>query len=336
MNWCKVAAAVFVSAVACGDDPIEPDPLYPATVVVSPETGKMEMFGDTLHLTATVRDQNGDVMDSVSVEWSTGDPLVATVTARGVVSARGSGAVGIRATAGAVSDTATVNVDLFQRDALLELYESLNGDDWTEKDNWGTETALGTWHGVVTDEDGNVSTVNLRDNNLSGEIPSEIKLLKHLRILDLSFNDYITGVIPSEIGEMENLTELLLHHNALTGSIPSVITNLTNLVILDFHRNQLTGPLPERLGDLTNLGYLSVWGNELTGSVPASLGDLTGLRSVLIYGTHLSGPLPRTLTNLTLTTFLWQATDLCSPPDDDFQDWLETINYMLGGSPCDQ
>ena len=287
-------------------------------------------------VTATVRDQYGDVMNSVSVEWSTEDPLVATVTTEGVVSARGSGAVGIQATAGAVSDTATITVELFQRDALLKLYESLNGDDWAEKDNWGTEAALGTWHGVETDEDGNVTTVNLRENNLSGKIPSEIKLLKHLRILDLSFNDSITGVMPPEIGEMESLTELFLHHNSLTGTIPSAIANLTNLVILDFHRNQLTGPLPEWLGDLPNLGYVSVWGNELTGSVPASLGNSISLNGILIHATDLSGPLPRTLTNLTLVTFLWQYTDLCSPPDDEFQDWLETITVMRGGSPCDQ
>lgn len=336
MNWYKVVAAVFASAVACGGDPTEPEPPQPATVVVSPEAGKMEMFGDTLHLTATVRDQNGNVMDSVSVEWSTEDSLVATVTTKGIVSAQGSGGVGIQATAGAVSDTAAITVDLFQRDALLKLYESLNGDDWTEKRNWGTRTMLGTWHGVVTDEDGNVSNVMLPSNNLRGEIPSEIKLLKYLRVLNLMFNDHVTGVIPPEIGEMENLEEISLHHNSLTGPIPSVIADLSNLATLDIHHNQLTGPLPEWLGGLSNLSYLSVWGNDLTGSVPASLGNLTALEGLLIYATSLSGPLPRTLTSLTLTEFIWHDTDLCSPPDDEFQDWLETIRIMRGGSPCDQ
>ena len=197
--------------------------------------------------------------------------------------------------------------------------------------------SLGTWRGnSSTGEDGNVSVVGLPRNNLIGEIPSEIKLLKYLRVLNLMFNESVTGVIPLEIGEMENLTELSLHHNSLTGPIPSVIANLTNLATLDLHHNQLTGPLPEWLGDLSNLSYLSVWGNDLTGSVPASLGNLTALEGLLLYDTNLSGPLPRTLTELTLTTFLWHNTDLCSPPDDEFQDWLETISLMRGGSPCDQ
>ena len=131
-----------------------------------------------------------------------------------------------------------------------------------------------------TGEDGNVSVVGLPRNNLIGEIPSEIKLLKYLRVLNLMFNESVTGVIPLEIGEMENLTELSLHHNSLTGPIPSVIANLTNLATLDLHHNQLTGPLPEWLGDLSNLSYLSVWGNDLTGSVPQldCLGGVVTLR----------------------------------------------------------
>ncbi|MDE2796492.1 MAG: hypothetical protein OXL34_16885 [Gemmatimonadota bacterium] len=53
MGKCRVVVAVFLSAVACGDDVTEPESLYPATVVVSPETGRTETFADTIHLTAT-------------------------------------------------------------------------------------------------------------------------------------------------------------------------------------------------------------------------------------------------------------------------------------------
>ena len=330
-----VVAAVLLSAGGCDGDPIEPS-LRPETIEVSPETGRMVMFGDVLRLTATVRDQNGDTMSSAAVQWSTEDSLVATVTRDGIVSARGSGVVRVQATAGAVSDAATITVDLFQRDALMKLYGSLNGDDWIRNGGWGTRTMLGTWHGVETDEDGNVARLELTRNNLNGEIPSEVKFLSYLRGLNLSFNDSLSGNIPPEIGELENLTELSLHHNSLTGPIPSGIANLTNLDTLDIHHNQLTGPLPEWLGDLSNLSYLSVWGNELTGPLPASLGNLTDLYRLWVNINDLSGPLPRTLTGLTLGLFYWRNTDLCSPQDDEFQNWLETVPDMFGGPPCDQ
>ena len=53
MNGSRIVAPVFLPAAACGDDATEPESLYPATVVVSPATGELELFADTLHLTAT-------------------------------------------------------------------------------------------------------------------------------------------------------------------------------------------------------------------------------------------------------------------------------------------
>lgn len=337
MNGSRIVAAVLLSAAACSGDTTEPESLHPATVVVSPATGEMEKFADTLHLTATVRDQNGDEMDSVTVEWSTENSRLATVTAEGVVIARGGGVVGITATAGAVSDTATITIRLAQRDGLLKFYESLNGDNWIDNTNWGTETRLETWYGVVTDSVGNVIRLNLQSNNLHGEIPPEITLVKHLRVIDLSFNDSVIGTIPLELAEMEYLRGILFHHNSLTGTIPSVLANLTGMVNFDLHRNLLTGPMPEWLGDLPELTHISLWGNGLTGPVPASLGNLNRLVRFEIQGTDLSGPLPRSLMNLKLINiFHWQDTDLCSPPDKAFQDWLDGIRFHQGGSPCDQ
>jgi len=323
-----------VLLTACGSDATELESLYPATVVVSPATGEMEKFADTLRLTATVTDQNGDRMDTVTVEWSTEDSLLATVTAEGIVNARGGGVVGITATAGAVSDTATITIRLAQRDGLLKLYQSLNGDNWTDNTNWGTETRFGEWYGVVVDDNGNVIRLNLQRNNLHGEIPPEIKLVKYLRVLNLSFNDSITGTVPLELAEMEYLRGILLHHNSLTGAIPSVLANRTGMVNFDLHRNRLTGPMQEWLGDLPELTHSGLWGNDITGSVPASLGDLNRMVRLEIQETDLSGPLPRSLMRLNLNIFHWQDTDLCSPPDDAFQNWLDGIRYQKGGAVC--
>ncbi len=336
MGKCRVVVAVCLSAVACGDDVTEPESLYPATVVVSPETGKIEMFADTIHLTATVRDQHGDIMESVSVQWSSDDTVAATVSATGIVTAWRSGVIEVEASAGEVSGTATITVELVERGALLKFYEDLNGNAWTDNENWGTRTTLERWHGVETDDAGNVIGLRLRNNGLSGEIPTEVRLLERLELLDLSFNEEIRGTVPLEIGELEHLVRLFLQHNLLTGTIPSVLANLPDLEELDLHRNQLTGPLPEWLGNIPKLRVLSVWGNDLTGPMPASLGNLAGLTAIDVASTGLSGPLPRSLTNLELVLFRWRSTELCSPPDDEFQNWLKTIETESGVGPCDQ
>ncbi|MDE2974903.1 MAG: Ig-like domain-containing protein [Gemmatimonadota bacterium] len=331
----RAVTMALLVAVACGDG-TEPEAPYPVTVAVSPETLDFAKLGEELRLTATVKDQNGNAMDTVHVQWSSEDAAVASVNSTGLVSAQGSGETRVLAAVGNISGAAAITVSLGQRDVLMKLFESLNGDDWNRKRNWGTETALGTWAGVTTDEDGNVAYLALARNNLSGEIPAEVGLLKHLRGLDLGFNDNVRGTIPPEIGELENLTALQLHHNALTGGIPREILQLSRLDTLDLHYNELSGTLPEWLGDLPAVGYLSLWGNDFTGSLPASLGNLASLEDLYVNTLELSGPLPRSLMNLYLNTFYWYWTDLCSPPDDEFQAWLESIRYHEGGSVCDQ
>ncbi len=61
----------------------------------------------------------------------------------------------------------------------------------------------------------------------------------------------ISGEIPPEIGELTNLTYLVLGLNQLTGSIPPEISNLTNLTHLYLGSNQLMGEIPEGICDLT-------------------------------------------------------------------------------------
>ena len=105
------------------------------------------------------------------------------------------------------------------------------------------------------------------DNQLTGEIPSEIGNLTNLINLDLGNNQF-TGSIPPEIGNLTNLTSLYLGDNQLTGSIPPEIGNLTNLTTLYLSFNQLTGEIPSEIGNLTNLTHLYLSYNLLSGIIP--------------------------------------------------------------------
>ncbi|KAL2547160.1 putative LRR receptor-like serine/threonine-protein kinase [Forsythia ovata] len=83
----------------------------------------------------------------------------------------------------------------------------------------------------------------------------------------------VSGEIPSELKNMEELTELWLDGNSFDGSIPDM-SNLVNLKILHLENNKLTGHLPSYLGSLPNLQELYIQNNSLTGNIPPSL--LTG------------------------------------------------------------
>ena len=58
------------------------------------------------------------------------------------------------------------------RAVLEEFYDATNGANWSSSTNWKTEALLGDWVGVKTDASGRVAELHLRENQLSGSIPS--------------------------------------------------------------------------------------------------------------------------------------------------------------------
>jgi len=95
--------------------------------------------------------------------------------------------------------------------ALVALYNSTNGDGWSNKSGWLVdETPCDTWVGVSCDG-GYVSVLNLGGNQLNGTIPSELGNLTNLTNLNLGWNQFTE--IPSEIGILSSLTSLDLSGN---------------------------------------------------------------------------------------------------------------------------
>lgn len=83
------------------------------------------------------------------------------------------------------------------RDALVALYDSADGDNWQQKDNWLSNLPLEEWHGVNTDDSGRVSFIDLSSNELSGELPPELGNLAKLGTLHLQGNQFRGQLPPS-------------------------------------------------------------------------------------------------------------------------------------------
>ena len=97
----RLAAALLSLAVACSDASTDPVAApTPTSVVVSASSLSFSSLGETAQLTATVHDQNGQVIAGATVAWVSAHPSVATVDGNGLVSAVGNGATNITATAG--------------------------------------------------------------------------------------------------------------------------------------------------------------------------------------------------------------------------------------------
>ncbi|XVF27304.1 hypothetical protein REPUB_Repub14bG0095500 [Reevesia pubescens] len=113
----------------------------------------------------------------------------------------------------------------------------------------------------------NLEQLDLSYNNLSGEIPKEIRGLKSLTILDLSSNG-LEGMVPFALGQLQLLQKVDLCANMIHGRIPPELGNLNKLVLLDLSHNFINGPIPETLsGSIPNLDRLNLSRNKLSGEL---------------------------------------------------------------------
>ena len=159
-----------------------------------------------------------------------------------------------------------VTDDDSDREILRDFYDATGGDNWTNNDGWLSDKGLRHWHGVTTDDRGQVTQLVLDGNNL-------------------------TGSLPAELGKLESLTRLALNRNGLTGSIPTELGSLPNLGIIGLARNSLSGSVPDELGNLTGLTRLSLHDNTaLSGALPDGFTGLANLQRLAIANTGLCLP----------------------------------------------
>ena len=309
-----LAVVGLTVVTGCGDDATEPASLVPASIAVSPAVSTLQSPGETVQLTAEVRDQNGQTMANAAVAWTTSHPSVASVDSAGVVSAKAIGTATVTARAGSASGSAEVTIEEHPDwGALTLLYGATRGEGWVNNHNWMTDAPLGRWYGVSVNTSGRVAQLNLPENGLAGVIPPELGRLTELSSLVLADNQ-LTGPIPTELGGLGKLSVLKLERNYLDNPIPVELGGLTGLREVDLRYNQLTGAIPSELGRLHKLRSLYLSDNELTGMIPSELGDLGELWYMDLRDNALTGPIPPELGNLVELGLLWLHSNNLSGP----------------------
>ena len=205
--------------------------------------------------------------------------------------------------------------------ALVDLYKSLDGMNWSHSNNWNSSRPVATWAGVqVSDVAGapRVTALYLGGNKLRGTLPKSIGQLTALRSLQLQYNRELTGTIPAELYQLTHLRSLRLRFTSLTGEVSPAIGKLTELDTLDLSNSRydlsmwwngdpatakehrpngktLTGSLPREIGQLTKARYIDLSFQGFTGTLPTEIGALKSAKYLSLYGCHFSGELPASL-----------------------------------------
>ena len=220
-----------------------------------------------------------------------------------------------------------------ERTALTALYEATSGQDWKTNDGWLSDGPLDKWQRVATDENGQVTGLDLGANRLNGEIPTELGDLSNLKLLYLSDNN-LTGALPQSLTGISGLESFRFHNNSglcapideafqtwlhgiaeIYGSSCAPEDSLEDREVLVQLYNALDGenwnnnanwltelPIRQWHGVINDASgrvtRLLLESNGLAGEIPKELGSLSNLKRLELGNNDLTGEIPRELGNL--------------------------------------
>ncbi|KAK9130612.1 hypothetical protein Sjap_011099 [Stephania japonica] len=154
---------------------------------------------------------------------------------------------------------------------------------------------LPSWIGNLS----NLQTLTLSKNQFKGPIPTSFCNLNKLVFFDLSRNNF-SGAMPSCFNQ-SSLRYIHLQGNGFTGSLPNVLARSPDLVTLDLRDNHFFGTIPNWISKLLKLRILLLKGNNLHGYIPTQLCHLNKLGIADLSRNRLSGSIPSCLKNITLS-----------------------------------
>lgn len=202
-----------------------------------------------------------------------------------------------------LATSAQVSEQEFQ--ALKALYNATGGDNWKRRSGWENINTTATkddvtsaWDGLVV-AGGHVWSLEFWTNNMSGYLPSEIGDLEWLTDIQIYGNE-LQGVIPEEIGNLKKLQILRFGANNITSPLPLSIGELEDLSYLEFYNNPLNCDFPNNiLYRLNNLRQIEAMDCGLTGQIDDFFDSLPKLEWFVIRNNQLSGEVPPSFSRLT-------------------------------------
>ncbi|KAK3031270.1 hypothetical protein RJ639_035570 [Escallonia herrerae] len=133
--------------------------------------------------------------------------------------------------------------------------------------------------------------LSLYTNRLTGSLPLKLGSWSDFNFIDVSDN-FLTGSIPPDMCKNGKMTELLILQNRLTGEIPSSYANCATLTRFRVSNNSLTGAVPSGLWGLPKVNIIDVAVNGFEGPITSQIGAAKSLGQLFVANNRFSGELP--------------------------------------------
>lgn len=134
--------------------------------------------------------------------------------------------------------------------------------------------------------------INLAQNQFVGTLSNDVTYSEHLEMLNVGDN-LLQGTIPPNILQLDKLKELDFSRNNFNGKIPEGWENLKLIEKIDFAQNRLTGSIPWTMLTSENIEHLMLQSNILTGSIPIEIGTLQKAKTIALNDNALKGSIPK-------------------------------------------
>jgi hypothetical protein len=248
--------AILVNLVGCSDDddpasPVVPDDPSIVSVVISPGSATFTNIGEDLQFNAMAFDAQGAAVDT-SFIWASSNSSVVEISPNGTALATGVGSAEIFSTAGVVTDTASVIVDVIG--AIQREWISGQDGDWQNPANWSGGivpqaddlaiiTAPGTYSVTMTDD------VEIRGLLLGNDIGTQTLDTNSFQ-MSFDYGGLSEGAELNLTGGVNVMVGAVWSGGAVTGAGTMTVTRGAEL-------NLVGNPL-ELSAALVNLGRITV------------------------------------------------------------------------------
>jgi len=130
-----------------------------------------------------------------------------------------------------------------EEEALRDMYFKTGGNYWTSNEDWMTDIHHCNWYGITCGENDHVIEINLRNNNVTGVVPTEsLSNLYRLERIDFGQNN-LKGRMDDDADEsvffnLRNLKHVDLSQNSLSGEVDLLFAPALQHV--NFSHNNIT------------------------------------------------------------------------------------------------
>mmetsp|Transcript_31232 Transcript_31232/g.57153 ORF Transcript_31232/g.57153 Transcript_31232/m.57153 type:complete len:434 (+) Transcript_31232:1-1302(+) len=196
-----------------------------------------------------------------------------------------------------------------QRYVMALFYYAMDGNLWKENKGWLGEDSVCKWFGIEGSSDGcptgciersdyvgeydKVCRIAMgKQNNIFGELPSELSILTEIRWFEIQ-HDYLFGTIPKSIGKSwTKVHTILLGGNYLSGGFPDTFENNQILGTIFIDQNWFNSTFPNVMATMKNLEWLDAEDNNFSGTMPPTITNLKSLRILNVNNNSMTGNLP--------------------------------------------